>query len=123
MKLMVPQLDLDQQKGFAADIDIFKRKDFGEHLANLIEHADDNPVIALDSGWGEGKSTFIKMWQGYVEHQRSTKLKTIYFDAFKNDYQKDPFLALASEIYALLDDKDSKKRLLLKIWQHRLPNH
>ena len=25
MKLMVPQLDLDQQKGFAADIDIFKR--------------------------------------------------------------------------------------------------
>ena len=114
MKLMVPQLDLDQQKGFAADIDIFKRKDFGEHLANLIEHADDNPVIALNSGWGEGKSTFIKMWQGYVEHQRPTKLKTIYFDAFKNDYQKDPFLALASEIYALLDDKDSKKKITFK---------
>lgn len=114
MKLMVPQLDLDQKKGFAADIDIFKRKDFGERLANLIENADDHPVIALNSGWGEGKSTFIKMWQGYVEHERSTKLKTIYFDAFKNDYQKDPFLALAAEIYTLLDDKDSKEKIAFK---------
>ena len=111
MKLLVPQLELDQQKGFAADIDIFNRKDFGERLANLIENADDHPVIALNSGWGEGKSTFIKMWQGYVEQERPTKLKTIYFDAFKNDYQKDPFLALAAEIYTLLDDKDSKKKI------------
>lgn len=114
MKLMVPQLDLDQQKGFAADIDIFKRKDFGERLATLIENADDHPVIALNSGWGEGKSTFIKMWQGYLEHERPTKLKTVYFDAFKNDYQKDPFLALAAEIYNLLDCKDSKRKAEFK---------
>lgn len=115
MKLLLPQLELDQQKGFAADIDIFKRKDFGERLANLIENADDNPVIALDAGWGEGKSTFIHMWRGYIENERSSKLKAIYFDAFKNDYQKDPFLTLASEIYSLLSDgKAEKKEQFLK---------
>lgn len=36
--------------------------------------------------------------------------KTIYFDAFANDYQKDPFLALASELYELVEDEGDTKK-------------
>ena len=101
MKITIPELHIEEKDGFAKN-DIFQRKDFGDRLANLIENTNDNMVIALDSKWGEGKSTFIKMWRGHVEFHRESKFKTIYFDAFANDYQKDPFLALISEIYDLL---------------------
>lgn len=110
MKLTTPQIIIKDQDGFSKELDIFQRKDFGERLANLIENSGENLVIALDAKWGEGKSTFIKMWKGYVAHQRDSKLKSIYFDAFENDYQKDPFLALASEIYGLLKDESEDKK-------------
>ncbi len=110
MKLIIPEIKINEDTGFDTSIDIFQRRDFGERLANLIENTDDNPVFALDADWGEGKSTFIKMWRGYLEHKRENPIKTVYFDAFENDYQKDPFLTLASEIYSLLEDKDEEKK-------------
>ena len=108
MKILIPEIVIEETTGFDNNIDIFGRSGFGERLANLIESSDDNPVIALDSGWGEGKSTFIKMWQGYLSHHREEKLRTIYFDAFENDYQKDPFVTLAAEIYQLIEPEDEK---------------
>jgi len=110
MKIVVPELEILENEGFSMDKDIFKRKDFGERLANLFENAKDEMVVGLDAPWGEGKSTFIQMWRGYVVHQRDNKFKTIYFDAFANDYQKDPFLALASELYELVEDEDDSKK-------------
>lgn len=110
MKLLLPEIDIKEGSGFDSEIDIFKRKDFGERLANLIDNTNDNPVFALDAKWGEGKSTFIKMWMDYVQNQRDKKIKVVYFDAFENDYQKDPFLTLASEIYNLISDKDEKTK-------------
>ncbi|TOM08140.1 P-loop ATPase, partial [Vibrio parahaemolyticus] len=79
-------------------------------LYNLINNSDENLVLALDAQWGEGKSTFIKMWSGENRHKQEPPLETIYFDAFENDYQKEPFLALASEIYELLEDKAESKK-------------
>ena len=110
MKVVLPEIEIKSDCGFAPDIDIFSRKEFGERLANLIENSDDNPVIALDSGWGEGKSTFIKMWRGYLAHHREEKIISVYFDAFENDYQKDPFLTLASEMYQLISVEDKEKQ-------------
>ena len=110
MRLTVPQIEISRKEGFSEEKDIFGRKQFGEKLANLFENSEDEIVVALDAPWGEGKSTFAKMWQGYVESQRENSFKTVYFDAFANDYQKDPFLALAAEIYELLKDEDQEKK-------------
>lgn len=111
MKVVIPELQISDDCGFSAEVDIFKRAGFGERLANLIENSGDNPVIALDSGWGEGKSTFIKMWRGYLSNHREREISSIYFDAFENDYQKDPFLTLASEIYQLISVDDKEKQI------------
>ena len=108
MRLTIPKLDITMSSGFLPELDIFSRKEFGERLSNLIVNSDENLVLALDSQWGEGKSTFIKMWCG--DSQRKSEFQTIYFDAFENDYQKDPFLALASEIYELLEDSTEVKK-------------
>jgi tRNA A37 threonylcarbamoyladenosine biosynthesis protein TsaE len=110
MKLTIPKIEIQKEEGFSPQADIFSRKDFGERLANLIEKSNGNLVIALDAKWGEGKSTFIKMWQGYIEHHRENKIKSLYFDAFANDYQKDPFLALAAEMYELVKDQSEQKQ-------------
>ncbi|MGF1884486.1 KAP family P-loop NTPase fold protein [Vibrio splendidus] len=114
MKIVVPDIQISDECGFSSDIDIFKRKGFGERLANLVENSGGSPVIALDSGWGEGKSTFIKMWRGYLENHRDPEIKSIYFDAFENDYQKDPFLTLASEIYQLITVEDEERKAKFK---------
>lgn len=109
MRITVPQIEIFRDEGFSKK-DIFNRKEFGERLASLFENSQEDMVVALDAQWGEGKSTFIKMWQGYVENHREKKFKTIYFDAFTNDYQKDPFLALTAEMYDLLRDESQEKK-------------
>jgi len=64
LRLTVPELSVKAEDGFSPEIDIFKRKQFGERLSNLVVNSNENLVLALDSKWGEGKSTFIKMWCG-----------------------------------------------------------
>lgn len=114
MKLTVPEMLIDTKEGFSPEKDIFQRKSYGDRLYNLIVNTDENLVLALDAQWGEGKSSFIKMWAGENRTQRTPPLETIYFDAFENDYQKEPFLALASEIYELLEDKVEGKKQAFK---------
>ncbi|MBI5196443.1 MAG: hypothetical protein HZA10_08985 [Nitrospirae bacterium] len=98
MKLSIPPLEISETEGFANGKDIFKRKPFGEALYKLISNIEDELIIALDAKWGEGKTTFIKMWRGYLTENN---IKSIYFDAFSNDYMDDPFTALSGEIYDL----------------------
>lgn len=114
MRLTVPELKINDEEGFSKDKDLFNRKQFGDRLYNLIVNSDENLVLALDAQWGEGKSTFIKMWSGENKYKQEPPLETIYFDAFENDYQKEPFLALASEIYELLEDKAESKKVEFK---------
>ena len=54
------------------------------------------------------------MWRGYLENHRDPEIKSIYFDAFENDYQKDPFLTLASEIYQLITVEDEETKTKFK---------
>lgn len=109
MRLTTPELYIEEKEGFSDENDIFNRKGFGERLYNLIVNSNENLVLALDAEWGQGKSTFIRMWCSHNHFHQNPPLKTIYFDAFENDYQKEPFLALAAEIYELLDNEDRKK--------------
>jgi len=119
MRLFPPELQVDDYEGFTSNKDIFSRKQFGEGLGNLFANVDDPMVAVLDAPWGSGKTTFIKMWCG---HMRSQGFPVIYFDAFKNDYTDDAFLALAGEVIALADDlgpidAEARKGFLLKAKQ------
>jgi len=119
MRLFPSELYVDDYEGFTPAKDIFARKEFGEGLGNLFANVDDPMVAVLDAPWGSGKTTFIKMWCG---HMRNQGFPVIYFDAFKNDYTDDAFLALAGEVIALADDLDpidaeARKGFLLKAKQ------
>lgn len=101
--MLIKPKEIDQKEitGFTKDIDIFQRKPLGDTLANLLESTDENLIIGIDSQWGEGKSMFAKMFSAHLKNTRETL--AIYFDAFENDYQKDPFLAIASEVVDLIN--------------------
>lgn len=94
MKLNSPELIIPADNPFLNDK--FNRKEYGESLFNLFKNVDDNIIVCLNSPWGEGKTTFIKMWLADLELNKGTHC--IYFDAYKNDFINDPFIALCSEI-------------------------
>ena len=52
-------------------------------------------VIALNSDWGTGKTTFIKMT---MQKMIKDGYHPIYFNAWENDYVEDPLIALLSGI-------------------------
>ncbi len=107
MKFRLPELVIAEDEGFAEEKDIFKRKQFGDRLGNLLSRSE-GLVIALDGGWGEGKTTFINMWRGHVKTRSERRLETIYFDAFQNDFQQDAFLAIATELIDYFPNSVSK---------------
>ncbi len=110
MKLTVPPLEINPNEGFSPDKDIFEREKFGRNILNLIENINDELVLAIDAPWGEGKTTFIKMWRGMLAEEG---IQSIYFDAFENDYQEDSFLAIAAEIYSIIDDEEQEKKITI----------
>ncbi len=105
LPIIIPELEIDPEEGFEKN-DLFKFKEFGSKLANLILGCGGNITIGLEGEWGTGKTTFIKMWQGHIKNHFENSMQSIYFNAFANDYQKDLFLALVSQIYNLIEDKD-----------------
>jgi hypothetical protein len=98
MRLFSPPLEIGKEEGFTSEKDIFDYQSFGERLEEFYGSFDDPVVGILDAPWGSGKTTFIKMWCG---HMRKAGYPIIEFDAFKNDYTDDAFIALAGEVLSL----------------------
>jgi len=75
--------------------DLLKRKVEIENLAPILCKIDGPFVFAIDSPWGTGKTTFIKLWQEYL---KAENISSIYFNAWESDYGDDPLIAIISEI-------------------------
>ncbi|MCD5883492.1 P-loop NTPase fold protein [Klebsiella pneumoniae] len=106
MKIVIQEPDLSN--GFD-EVDIFNRKKLFHQIVRLIE---DSPkkslVFALDDKWGNGKTTFVKMLQAEIAKENNYAIDAIYFDAFENDYQSDPFISLSSLLYSHVESKKTK---------------
>ena len=94
------------------DEDIYDRKIIAENLTKIIDSQNDPVVISLDSEWGTGKTTFVTMWKNMLdsEEEYNSKFETLYFNAWENDYIKDPLLAIFSEMEKQIHEKDSRFR-------------
>ena len=107
MRLFPKEIEIDDYQGFSSN-DIFNRAPFGEALGNIFENIENPMVAVLDSPWGSGKTTFIKMWCGYMRNQG---FPVIYFDAFKNDYADDAFTTLVGEVVELAATLKTDKKV------------
>lgn len=75
--------------------DLLDRKPSIEALTDLLSVVEGPCVLALDSKWGGGKTTFLKMW---AAHLRNEGFAVAEFNAWETDFSGEPFVALSSRL-------------------------
>ena len=80
--------------------DLLDRKKTAEVLTGVVRSFKGPGVVAIDAGWGTGKTTFLKIW---AQHLRNDKFTVVEFNAWDTDFAADPFLALSAELQEELD--------------------
>lgn len=97
IRLRPTPTDIGADDPFANDL--IGRRKLADFMSELVSHADDSFVLALDSPWGTGKTTFLKMW---LEELKKNGSPVVYFNAWENDFAADPLACLLGEVGSLL---------------------
>ena len=82
--------------------DALNREPSVDALTNLIGELTGPFVLAIDSPWGTGKTTFVQMLQTVLEKK---EYPCLYFNAWKTDFSTDPLVAFIGEITKLISDR------------------
>ena len=96
--------------------DKFNLKSFADNLTSIVVSQLPHPtngcsmVIALDSGWGTGKTSFINMWTDRLEND--PKFIYLTYNAWKNDDSRD---ALVPILYCIQSSPTLKTLTLKKL--------
>lgn len=98
MKLHPPIPAIPETEPFKNDL--FGRKQLGDSLISLFKATQEGVVLCLDAPWGDGKTTFARMWLADLKRQG---LNCIYFNAYAHDYANEPFIAFCGEILSLAE--------------------
>lgn len=117
MKLKIKPLVIPEDNPF--QFDILNRRESAEILSKLISTLEEPSVIAIDSPWGHGKTTFVRMLR---QHLANNGFQTIYFNAWENDFIDDALSTLIGEIESGLNElsvtggkKSKAKRTVTKL--------
>ena len=111
-------IEIDADNPFKNDA--LGRKENIENLTQFITSFEQSIVLCIDGGWGQGKTTFIKMWQQYLKKRNIT---TIYFNAWESDYTEDALIALIGEISLSIEklkvqDKTKAEKIIAPIYKY-----
>ncbi|TAN68471.1 hypothetical protein WS9_005855 [Paraclostridium sordellii 8483] len=87
--------------------DKLNRKSEIDKLTKLFKAVDNQMVLAIDSPWGTGKTTFLKMWEAQL---KKNGYSTVYFNSWKNDFVEDPYIAFIGELREQLDSSIISKK-------------
>jgi hypothetical protein len=96
MKLHPPRIEVSDNAPYSNDL--FDREEFGASIFSLFKSVEDGIVLCVGAPWGEGKTTFARMWMADLKKRRA---QCIYFDAYEHDYSDDPFVPFCAEIISL----------------------
>jgi nucleoside-triphosphatase THEP1 len=81
------------------------REKYARVLSNIVFTYADGFVLAITNEWGAGKTTFVKMWQQQLKNEG---FQTIYFNAWENDFDNNPLVALMSELETLTNPNNKE---------------
>ncbi|WP_020534028.1 KAP family P-loop NTPase fold protein [Flexithrix dorotheae] len=74
------------------------RHRYSEVLSNIVTTYSEGFVLAINNKWGTGKTTFVKMWE---QELKDKGFLTINFNAWENDFENNPLIALMGELKVL----------------------
>lgn len=99
------------------------RRNYADILTQMIDKPEiykrnsdsDSFTMAIDSGWGTGKTEFLKMWEEELKEQGNYTV--IKYNSWENDYAEDPlqsivYTILTSEEFDLENNKEKGKGAL-----------
>lgn len=76
------------------------REKSAEILTQFVSTANEPFVMTINAPWGQGKTTFLRMWQAHLENKG---FKTIYFNSWENDFTDDALVSILGEISSAID--------------------
>jgi len=103
MKIKHHEIEIFQEKPF--ENCKLAREPYAKVLTDIVNTYADGFVLAINNEWGTGKTTFVKMWQQQLKNE---SFQTIYFNAWENDFDSNPLVALMSELQTLTNAKNKK---------------
>lgn len=99
MELKIDPIEIPEDDPFRNDQ--LERKESAVILTQLISNIRKPFVLSIDSSWGTGKTTFVKMWR---QHLMNEGYPTLYFSAWENDFSDSPMVALLAELELALEE-------------------
>lgn len=103
MKFKLEPLEIPDDNPFKHDA--LNRKMAVDVVVSLIDEVEGPFVLAIDSPWGTGKTTFVRMVQKVLS---SESTRCIYFSAWETDFASDPMIAFLGEIEKQIDESNNR---------------
>ena len=75
--------------------DLLGRKEPAEVLTHLVSSVEGPCVLSVDAAWGNGKSTFLRLWS---QHLHNNGFPVVDLNAWETDYAQNPFAVLSIEL-------------------------
>ncbi|NQV18041.1 MAG: hypothetical protein HQ534_05810 [Armatimonadetes bacterium] len=89
--------------------DKLNRKEYGKILLQFFSNTEESLTLAINSGWGTGKTTFVLMLKQLLENDG---FPTILFNAWENDYSDDALVSLIGEILREMKEYKRKNHII-----------
>ena len=93
IRIQPREIDVPEDDPFKNDL--LGRKESVEVLTHLVGSLEGPCVLAVDAAWGNGKTTFLRIW---AQHLRNRGFPVVGFNAWETDFSGDPFVALSTEL-------------------------
>jgi len=101
-------IEIDENNIFLNDK--LKRETEIKNLSMLIESTKEPFTMSINGEWGAGKTTFIKLWQAYLNKEYG--IKSIYFSAWEDDFLQEPLISILGEISNYISDNFSEDKTI-----------
>ena len=95
MAIRVQPLDIEVPEDDPFKNDLLGRQEAVETLTHLVGNFEGPCVLAVDAPWGDGKTTFLRIW---AQHLRNEGFPVVEFNAWETDFSEDPFVTLSGEL-------------------------
>lgn len=102
------EIEIDKNDIFKNDK--LRRKEQIEDLSRIISSCDEPFVLSINSNWGSGKTTFIKLWKIYLEKEMN--INSIYFSAWEDDFSSDPLISILGEFKSYINKEFSSNSIV-----------
>jgi len=109
MEFKAQPIPVENENPFAHDA--LNRRPSINAVSNLIDNLKGPFVLAIDSPWGTGKTTFVRMLKAVLENK---KYLCLYFNAWESDYATDPMIAFLHEINMIVSSQLPENRKIVE---------